>query len=238
VSWRRRAFSGCTRSRDWSGRRRRGSSASTWQAHGGERSAGAAARDSRRARIELPDDATLEQLDAWLELAELVSDDTFLEHYRAKPKKAVASSRAVTKAQEEALQAIRSGAEPDDEAARPIVRRWLRSLARQQGRTDERALAAEMLRAADSGRFDKEQRFWTAAGGFSGPRWRNTPRTSLGLGSCEPRGSGSPLRVSDRHFDVTALEGRVEPTGRMHGSNRNNASAGWRCVDSPEQICR
>ena len=113
------------------------------------------------ARIELPDDATLEQLDAWLELAELVSDDTFLEHYRAKPKIAVAPSRAVTKAQEEALQAIRSGAEPDDEAARPIVRRWLRSLARQQGRTDERALAAEMLRAADSGRFDKEQRFWT-----------------------------------------------------------------------------
>jgi len=113
------------------------------------------------ARIELPDDATLEQLDAWLELAELVSDDTFLAHYRARPAKAATPSRAVHKAQEEALLAIRNGVEPDDEAARPIVRRWVRGLARQQGRTDERALAVELLRAADSGRFDKEQRFWT-----------------------------------------------------------------------------
>ena len=113
------------------------------------------------ARIELPDDATLEQLDAWLELAELVSDDTFLAHYRARPAKAATPSRAVHKAQEEALLAIRNGVEPDDEAARPIVRRWVRGLARQQDRTDERALAVELLRAADSGRFDKEQRFWT-----------------------------------------------------------------------------
>jgi DNA-binding transcriptional MerR regulator len=113
------------------------------------------------ARIELPDDATLEQLDAWLELAELVSDDTFLAHYRARPAKPAAPSRAVQKAQEEALLAIQSGVDPGDAAARPIVRRWIRGLARQQRRTDERTLAAELLRAADNGRFDKEQRFWT-----------------------------------------------------------------------------
>src|SRR5262249_36956352 len=103
----------------------------------------------------------LEQLDAWLELAELVSDDAFLAHYRARQKKAAAPSRAVRQAQEAALQAIRSGVEPDDASARPIVRRWYRGLARRQGRTDDRAFAAELLRAADSGRFDKEQRFWT-----------------------------------------------------------------------------
>ena len=112
------------------------------------------------ARIELPDDATLEQLDAWLELAELVSDEEFLSHYRAKPTKAAAPSRGVRQAQEAALRAILSGVKAEDDAARPIVRRWVKSLARQQGRTDERAFVAELLGAADSGRFDKEQRFW------------------------------------------------------------------------------
>ena len=113
------------------------------------------------ARIELPDDATLEQLDAWLELAELVSDDAFLAHYRARPTKAVAPSRGVREAQSDALRAIQSGIQPDDERALPIARRWIRGLARQQRRKDERAFAAELLRAADGGRFDKEQRFWT-----------------------------------------------------------------------------
>jgi len=113
------------------------------------------------ARIELPDDATLEQLDAWLELAELVSDDAFLEHYRAKPKRTSAQSPGVRKAQEEALRAIQRGIEPDGESARTIVRSWVRALARQQGRRDERAFAAELLRTAESGRFDKEQRFWS-----------------------------------------------------------------------------
>jgi DNA-binding transcriptional MerR regulator len=113
------------------------------------------------ARIELPDDATLEQLDAWLELAELVSDETFLSHYRTKPSISAASpSTAVKRAQADALRAIESGVQPDDAAARPIARRWVRALARQRGQANERAFAAELLRAADSGRFAKEQRFW------------------------------------------------------------------------------
>ncbi len=112
------------------------------------------------ARIELPDDATLEQLDAWLELAELVSDDAFLAHYRATSAKAIGPSRRVQRAQTDALRAIQSGVQPDDESARPIVRRWLRALARQRGRTDDRAFAAELVRGEESGRFAKENRFW------------------------------------------------------------------------------
>ena len=114
------------------------------------------------ARFELPDDATAEQLDAWLELAELVSDEAFLSHYRdgRKPAKTARASRGVREAQAEALRAIQLGISPDDERARPIAQRWTRALARQQKRTNERAFVGEMLRAADSGRFDKEQRFW------------------------------------------------------------------------------
>jgi DNA-binding transcriptional MerR regulator len=112
------------------------------------------------ARIELPDDATMEQLDAWLELAELVSDDEFLAHYRARPSRAAAPSAAMQKAQADALRAIQAGVRADEAGARSIARRWIRALARRQGRTDERAFAEELLRAADSGRFSREQRFW------------------------------------------------------------------------------
>ena len=111
-------------------------------------------------RIELPDDATLEQFDAWLELAELVSEEEFLAHYRAKPARVALPSAGAQKAQADAWHAIERGVQPDDEAARPIVRRWVRALARQRGRTDERAFAAELLQAEESGRFAKEQRFW------------------------------------------------------------------------------
>jgi len=111
-------------------------------------------------RIELPDDATLEQLDAWLELAELVSDEEFLAHYRAKPARPVPTSAATQQAQADALRAIERGVQPDDEASRPIARRWVRALARQRGRTDERAFAAELLHAEENGRFAKEHRFW------------------------------------------------------------------------------
>ena len=112
------------------------------------------------ARIELSHDATLEQLDAWLELAELVSDESFLAHYRAKPKRVAAPSRGVRQAQDDALRAIQTGVAPDGPTAQRIARRWVRALARQQGRTDERAFAADLLRAADSGHFAKEHRFW------------------------------------------------------------------------------
>ena len=113
------------------------------------------------ARIELPDDATLEQLDAWLELAELVSDEGFLSHYRTRPRSASTPSRGVRQAQAEALRAIQRGVEPEEQSARLIARRWVRALARQQGHADERTFAAELFRAADSGRFEKERRFWT-----------------------------------------------------------------------------
>jgi DNA-binding transcriptional MerR regulator len=115
------------------------------------------------ARFELPDDATAEQLDAWLELAELVSDEGFLSHYRdrAKPPRVAAASRRVQEAQSAALRAIQRGVQPDEQRARPIVQRWVRALASQQKRKNEHAFVGEMLRAAASGRFDKEQRFWT-----------------------------------------------------------------------------
>jgi DNA-binding transcriptional MerR regulator len=109
------------------------------------------------ARVELPDDATPEQLDAWLELAQLVLDEDFLAHYHARPQP---SSPARRGGSDEVLRAIQSGIAPDHELARPIVRRWVRRLARQVRRTDERTFAEEMLQAADKGQYGKEQRFW------------------------------------------------------------------------------
>jgi len=112
------------------------------------------------AKIELPDDATLEQLDAWLELAELVSNPAFLAHYRAKPTAVKAPSRGMRQVREDALVAIQRGVALDSPSARAIARRWVRGLARQEGRRDERTFAIELLHAADSGVFAEEQRFW------------------------------------------------------------------------------
>jgi DNA-binding transcriptional MerR regulator len=132
----------------------------------GKRMAGTAPEALQRgiidaARVELPDDATLEQLDAWLELAELVSDEKFLEHYREKRAPTAPPSRGVRQAQADAMAALRGGVEPESAAGRAIARRWVRGLARQQCRTDDRAFAEELVRTADAGRFAKEQRFWT-----------------------------------------------------------------------------
>lgn len=116
------------------------------------------------ASIELPDDATLEQLDAWLELAELVQDPEFLAHHRQRaaeaPRSPKASHRTMQKLNHDVVAAIRRGVEPDGAGGRGLVRRWATCLARQRGRRDARAFAAEMLRDVERGQHDKETRFW------------------------------------------------------------------------------
>lgn len=118
------------------------------------------------ASIELPDDASLEQLDAWLELAELVADPEFLAHHRrrtarsARTKPSPVSERRVAKLNRDMLAAIRRDLAPYHAEAQRLVQRWLAHMARQQGRRDLRAVAVELLGNADRGVHDKETRFW------------------------------------------------------------------------------
>ena len=137
--------------------------------HLGKRMANAAPAPLRNgiieaAQIELPEDPTPEQLDAWLELAELVSDETFLAHYRKQsPMNAAAASRwqaQVRAVHADVAQAMREGVEREQVRGQELARQWVRVMARQQRRRDERAVAEELIRNAGSDRYAKEQRFW------------------------------------------------------------------------------
>lgn len=117
------------------------------------------------ASIELPDDATPEQLDAWLELAELVADPEFLAHHRQRAarspqRQSTASHRVMQTLNRDVVAAIRRGVEPEHATGQRLVRRWVSYLARRQRRRDVRAFAVEMLRDVERGTHDKETRFW------------------------------------------------------------------------------
>ncbi|HXT16523.1 MAG TPA: MerR family transcriptional regulator [Gemmatimonadaceae bacterium] len=116
------------------------------------------------ASVELPDDATLEQLDAWLELAELVADAEFLAHHKRRATTAhtesAAARRNMKRLNHDVVAAIRRGVHPEQAAGQRFVRRWLRHMARQRGRRDVRAVARDVLRDAKRGLYAKEARFW------------------------------------------------------------------------------
>lgn len=117
------------------------------------------------ASFELPDDATPEQLDAWLELAELVMDPEFLAHHRRRaaqtsPRQSKSSHGTIQRLTRDATVAIASDVAPDSSAWQRLIRRWLMHLARQQGRRDILAFATEMVRDVERGSHDKETRFW------------------------------------------------------------------------------
>jgi DNA-binding transcriptional MerR regulator len=133
------------------------------------------------AHVELPDDPTSEQLDAWLELAELVSDPKFLAHYRGRPAQRATAARtrqAIERVQRDVLAAIRRGVEPHHPEARPLVKRWVRATSRGSKRRSDRQCAIELLRVVDSGRHDPERRFWELLGALK-PELRSHPSYAI-----------------------------------------------------------
>ena len=121
--------------------------------------------------LDLPDAPTEAQVEAWLELAEMVSDPTFLERHRQRSALAPSSDRSqerwptrVMPLFEPAARAARAGIDPVSRKAQPIVERWVRAFARENGRRDLQAFADEMLRPIDAHHDDREQRFWQLVG--------------------------------------------------------------------------
>ncbi|RBQ21271.1 MerR family transcriptional regulator [Spongiactinospora rosea] len=81
---------------------------------------------------DLPDEPTIEQLDAWLELTELLATDDYRESLRgqgsdfwddANEMDLAAWQQASARVMEEATAALRAGVEPDSPAAAPILAR-------------------------------------------------------------------------------------------------------------------
>lgn len=143
----------------------------------GKRLAGAAHRGmqemlQRAVAIDLPDDATEAQVEAWLELAEMVADESFLERYRqaptdARPPGATESGAAwqqrLAGLYGPAADAARRGVDPTGAAGRRVARRWMNGMLRAQGRRpsrDARADAVALRAAIERGRDARAERFW------------------------------------------------------------------------------
>lgn len=124
--------------------------------------------------VDLPDAPTDAQVEAWLELAEMISDPTFLERHRARPttdgwamddgRDPKAKWHAMRKLYAPAAAAAQAGLDPQSADAQTIVRRWVRSFARQRGRADVRTFATELQRAIEEGHDAREARFWVLVG--------------------------------------------------------------------------
>ena len=121
---------------------------------------------TRLAMVELPESPTEEQLDAWLELADLVAEPSFLAHYARRVPHSVSPDALATwrernaRVLQSAVAAQKARMDPGSPAAQAIARRWLSTVAAQSGRKDVKQFAREMLAAIDTGRHAPEQRFW------------------------------------------------------------------------------
>ena len=132
---------------------------------------------------ELPDDPTAEQIDAWVELAELAGDADFVASVRAGAQEfwtevagrydEAAYRSASSAATEAAVTALREGVAPTDPAARPAVDAFAelhaRILDRPDGPDFRRELAAGFERRHDP----RAERYWVLVGIVNG--WPASP---------------------------------------------------------------
>lgn len=126
------------------------------------------------AMVDLPEQPTEAQVEAWLELAEMVSDPAFLERHRQPRARLLQGATAggdqlhwpgaMRTLYGPAAKAALAGVDPHSERARRIVRRWVRAFVTRRGRFDLRPFAEQMLRVIEENRNAREERFWELVG--------------------------------------------------------------------------
>ena len=142
----------------------------------------------RSAMPELPDDPTAEQVDAWIELAELTSDDDFRRRIRAMAEQASVDRSGggeqpdpAAFRQTAALVAKRGGAvlaagiDPASEAARPVVDEIAGAFAKASGEKDSPAFRAALAERFASGSDPRAERYWQLLAVING--WPPVPTT-------------------------------------------------------------
>jgi DNA-binding transcriptional MerR regulator len=133
---------------------------------------GIAAR-MRGAMPQLPDEPTDQQLEAWIELAELVADDDFRAVIRRMAERGAADrltaasgpdpADAVRVAQlvvDRAGAALAAGIEPVQAAAAPVVDELAAAFADLHGRPDDRAFRAWLAEVVDTFADRRAERYW------------------------------------------------------------------------------
>jgi DNA-binding transcriptional MerR regulator len=128
----------------------------------------------RGAVMDLPDELTDEQIEAWTELAELVSDESFIEAIRKQAQPCWESvegrfdrsewDATAGEAMREAGAAARDGRSPDGEQEQPIVERYLEAYAKATNRPNDSKLAAWILSHYEATTDPRPERYWELVG--------------------------------------------------------------------------
>ncbi|MEU8118980.1 MerR family transcriptional regulator [Spirillospora sp. NPDC049024] len=129
------------------------------------------AEKMRAALPELPDDPEPEQVDAWVELAELVGDPGFRASVRR-----MAEFQAAEMAKNSGLpdgaatladltrqrveQAVADGVDPRSDDARPVVDELVRAFAETWGAADDAAFRRDLLHRLEIGTDRRAERYW------------------------------------------------------------------------------
>lgn len=126
--------------------------------------------DFRRAGLpDLPEDPTDGQLDAWLELATLVTDGDFQRRMREQGRSfwkeagcfdAGRWRAAIASTMAQATAAEAAGIAPTDPSARPVVEAIARTYAELMGREADAAFCAELLALWEEGYDPRAERYW------------------------------------------------------------------------------
>jgi DNA-binding transcriptional MerR regulator len=141
----------------------------------------------RRGMPELPDDPTDEQVDAWIELAELVRDEDFRERLRAMGRRSFgpgvsshatptdgAKSRATaTLVAEKAGAAVTAGTDPASADADATHNELVAAFAAAVDRPPDHAYRAELVDAVRSGYEPRAERYWQLIATING--WAPIP---------------------------------------------------------------
>jgi DNA-binding transcriptional MerR regulator len=134
---------------------------------------------------ELPDEPTDEQVDAWIELAELIREPTFRDKLREMGRRsfggdsAVApadSQRLATLVTEKAGAAHAAGIDPASAAATPVVDELAGAFAASGGRTDDPAYRRELLDQLELAIEPRAERYWQLMAIING--WPPIPATT------------------------------------------------------------
>jgi hypothetical protein len=127
----------------------------------------------RGAMPNLPDEPTQQQIDAWVELAELVQDSDFRASLRqAAATQARAAAETPADPSPEASQAMAAllrervaaataaGITPDSPQARPVTDELVTAYARHAGRADTAEFRAWLLEVLESSGDQRYERYW------------------------------------------------------------------------------
>ncbi|MGI8803418.1 MAG: MerR family transcriptional regulator [Solirubrobacteraceae bacterium] len=145
----------------------------------------------RQSRPELPDDATPAQLEAWIELAGLVSDEDFRRRIRgmaersstdraAAPADPGTAERVNALVAERAGAALDAGLDPASPQARAVLDELVAALAAAHGRPEDDAYRAWLAETIETFADARAERYWQLLGTING--WPSRPSSSPAWG--------------------------------------------------------